>query len=188
MTFLTDAKEHEKLYDLLKGGETLTPKVMAAVIKKMTGKTVRELLDNENVQKKVENFLKDGRNHITRSKEGEESIHVSYALLRIFLDEKHHPKSDWSNPVKDEDIGIGDDKDRLFRIFTITENTPDPKLLSVESYNRLLDIMVKAFIRLDLHVDAQFKEDIKASILQCRSTSLTEKVKNFKEYILQLWK
>lgn len=125
MTFLTDAKEHEKLYDLLKGG-TLTPRVMAAVIKKMTGKTVRELLDNENVQEKVENFLNDKTNHIARKKDGEESIHVSYALLRIFIDEKHHPKSGWGNPVKDKDIGIGDDIDRLFRIFTITEDTSNP--------------------------------------------------------------
>lgn len=161
----TDAIGHEKLYDLLNGGMTL--KVMAAVIKKMTGKTVGELLDNENVQEKVENFLNDGTNHLARKKEGEESIHVSYALLRIFLDEKHHPKSGWSNPVKDKDIGIGDDIDRLFRIFTITKEISNPNELCVESYNRLLDIMVETFTRLD--TDAQFKEDIQAFVLKYRS-------------------
>lgn len=173
----TDAKEHEKLYDLLKGG-TLTPRVMAAVIKKMTGKTVRELLDNENVQEKVENFLNDKTNHIARKKDGEESIHVSYALLRIFIDEKHHPKSGWGNPVKDKDIGIGDDIDRLFRIFTITEDISNPLLLSVESYHRVLDIMVETITRLD--TDAQFKEDIQAFVLKYRSLP---RWTNFMEYI-----
>lgn len=185
MTFLIDAEGHEELYNLLNGG-TLTPKVMAAVIKKMTGKTVKELLYDKNVKMEVRNLLRDETIHIVHAEKGEDSIHVSYALLRMFLDKEHHPISGWGNPVKDKDIDIGDDIDRLFRIFTITEKISNPNMLSVESYNRLLDIMVKAFTRLDLHVDAQFKEDIKAFILKCRSTSLTEKVKNFIEYILQL--
>lgn len=175
MTFLIDDEGHEELFNLLNGG-TLTLKVMAAVIKKITGKTAKELLDNENVKKKVENFLPDGTNHIAHTEEGEESIHVSYALLWIFLDEEHHPRSGWGNPVKDKDICIGDDIDRLFRIFTITKEIYDPKILSVECYNRLLGIMVEAFKRLDRDLDAQFKKDIKAFISKYRSTSLTEKI------------
>lgn len=172
ITFLTDAIGHEKLYDLLNGGMTL--KVMAAVIKKMTGKTVGELLDNENVQEKVENLLDDVTKHLARKKEGKESIHVSYALLRIFLDEKHHPKSGWSNPVKDKDIGIGDDIDRLYRIFTITKDISNPNKLCVESYNRLLDIMVETFTRLD--TDAQFKEDIQAFVLKYEVRQVGQKI------------
>lgn len=156
---------------------------MAAVIKKITGKTAKELSDDENVHNRVQNLLDDGRTHISDMKEWESSIHVLYALLRIFLDEKYHPKSGWGNPVKDEDIGIGDDIDRLYRIFTITENISTPNMVSVESYNRLLDIMFKTCTRLDSHVDGQCKEFIKAFTSKCRSTSLTEKMNNMKAYI-----
>lgn len=182
MTLLIDAKGHKELYNLLNGG-TLTIKVMAAVIKMMTGKTAKELLDDENVQNKLQNRLHDGTNHIPHLKEVEDSINVLYALHRIFLDEKYHPKSGWGNPVKDEDIGIGDDIDRLYRIFTITENISTPNMVSVESYNRLLDIMFKTCTRLDSHVDGQCKEFIKALTSKCRSTSLTEKMNNMKAYI-----
>lgn len=182
MTVLIDAKGHEELYKLLHDG-TLAPKVMAAVIEKMTGETVEELLDDKNVKKKVLNLLPIGTNHIANTEKGKDSIHVLYALLRIFLDEKHHPKSGWGNPVKDKDIGIGDDIDRLYRIFTITINIPTYDIVSVESYNRRLDIMVITFTRLDLHVDAQCKEYIKAFTSTCRSTSWAEKVTNIIEYI-----
>lgn len=182
MTVLLDAKRHEELYNLLNGG-TLTKKVMAVVIKKITGKTAKELSDDENVHNKVQNLLDDGRTHISDMKEWEYSIHVLYAFLRIFLDEKHHPKSGWGNPVKDEDIGIGDDIDRLYRIFTITENISTPNMVSVESYNRLLDIMFKTCTRLDSHVDGQCKEFIKAFTSKCSSTSLTEKMNIMKAYI-----
>uniref|UniRef100_A0A8W8KFG6 Uncharacterized protein n=1 Tax=Magallana gigas TaxID=29159 RepID=A0A8W8KFG6_MAGGI len=102
----SDAKGHEELYSLLNDG-TLTKKVMAAVIKKMTRKTSKELSDDENVQNKVQNLLDEGKAHIPHMNEfeWEDSIHVLYALHRIVLDEKYHPKSGWGNPVKDEDIG-----------------------------------------------------------------------------------
>lgn len=182
MTVLIDAEGHEELYSLLNGG-TLTKQVMAAVIKKTTGKTVKELSDDKNVQKKVQNLLQEGNTHISYTNEWKDSIHVLYALLRIFLDEKHHPKSGWGNPVKDEDIGIGNDIDRLYRIFTITEKIPRYNIVSVENYNRHLDIMIKTCTRLDSHVDGQCKEYIKAFTSECRSTSLTEKMNNIKEYI-----
>lgn len=181
MTVLIDAKGHEKLYNLLHDG-TLTPKVMTAVITKITEKTVEELLNDENVQNKLENILDIGTKHIPHTEKGNASIHVLYALLRIHLDEKHHPKSGWGNPVKDKDIGIGDDIDRLYRIFTITEKIPRYNIVSVENYNRLLDIMIKTCTRLDSHVDGQCNEDIKAFTSECRSTSLTEKMNNIKEY------
>lgn len=53
----------------------------------------------------------------------------------------------------DKDIGIGDDIERLYNIHSIVYGISDPDTVSVESYIRLLDIMVEALTRLDPGAD-----------------------------------
>lgn len=105
-------------------------------------------------------MLPEETHRILESKQEHGSLfYVSCGLHRIFLDEKYHPKSGWSNPVRGTVIGIGDDIKRLYRIQTIVQGRSNPVTVSVERYIRLLDIMIEAFTRLD--PDAEFKEDNK---------------------------
>lgn len=53
----------------------------------------------------------------------------------------------------DKDIGIGDDIERLYNIHSIVYEISDLDTVSVESYIRLLDIMVEALTRLDPGAD-----------------------------------
>nr|XP_034315214.1 uncharacterized protein LOC105346393 isoform X2 [Crassostrea gigas] len=162
----TDEQDRElctELYNLLATeGLKRTQEVMTATISRETGKPVKILLNNLTVQEKnkLKAMLPEESHRILESKtKHDNSIHVSYGLHRIILDEEKSPKSGWGNPVRETDIGIGDDMERLYRIQTIVQGIPNPVTLSVESYIRLLDIMIKALIRLD--PGAEFKEDYK---------------------------
>ncbi|XP_065936147.1 uncharacterized protein [Magallana gigas] len=158
----TDEQDVElclELYKLLDTeGRKLMQEVMAATITRETGKLVKTLIDQE--KSKLKAMLPEESHRILESKtEHDTSIHVSYGLHRIILDEEKSPKLGWGNPVRETDTGIGDDVERLYRIQTIVQGISNPVTLSVESYIRLLDIMLKALIRLD-H-DGKFKEDYK---------------------------
>nr|XP_034299168.1 uncharacterized protein LOC105333182 isoform X2 [Crassostrea gigas] len=158
----TDEQDVElclELYKLLDTeGRKLMQEVMAATITRETGKSVKTLKEQE--KNKLKAMLPEESHRVLESiTEHDTSIHVSYGLHRIILDEEKSPKSGWGNPVRETDTSIGDDVERLYRIQTIVQRISNPVTLSVESYIRLLDIMIKALIRLD-H-DGKFKEDYK---------------------------
>lgn len=152
-----------ELYSLLgKKGQKLTREVMTAVITRETGKSVKMLLNNLSDQdkSKLKRVMPDESHRIFDSKtEHATSSHVLYGLHQIFLDENHHPKSGWGNPVRNTDIDIGDDVERLHMIVTIFLGISDPVNVSVENYIRLLDIMFEALTR--LNPGAEFEEDLK---------------------------
>lgn len=141
----------------------LSEEVITAAITRMTGKSLKNLSNSLSDQEKgkMKDVVPEECHRILESKaEYDTSFYVTYGLLRIFLNEKHHPKSGWGNPVSKKDIGIGDDIERLYRIVNITREISDPVSVSVENYIRLLEIMKKALTRLD--PGAEFKEGYKA--------------------------
>lgn len=143
----------------------LTQEVMAATITRITVKSVETLLNDltDQQRRKLKEALPEKINRIFESKEERKtSLYVLYGLHRIFLDEELCPKSGWGNPVRGTDIVIGDDIERLYRIQTIFREISYPVTVSVESYVRLLDIMIEALIRLNHDVDS--KEDFKAVV------------------------
>ncbi|XP_065936150.1 uncharacterized protein [Magallana gigas] len=152
-----------KLYNLLEiEGLKLTQEVMAATLTRETGKSEETLINSltDQEKNKLKEMLPEESRRILESKTGlDTSFHVSYGLHRIILDDEKSPKSGWGNPVMETDTGIGDDVERLYRIHNIVQRIPDPVNVSVESYIRLLDIMIKALIGLD--PGAEFKEDYK---------------------------
>lgn len=123
-----DAQDWElckQLYNLLQdGGRKLSQKVMATVITREFGKSVKELVADETIKNKVmEELKKTDHHHILKdSSESEQSINVAYNLLRKNLGKEHYPKSGWGNPVWEKDIGIGDDVERLYKVYTVIEN------------------------------------------------------------------
>lgn len=135
---------------------------MTTSITRMTGKSIKTLTDNLTDQEKTElmKILPEVSHRLLDSKaEHGTSFYVSYGLHRIYLDKEHSPKSGWGNPISGKNIGIGDDIERLYRIQTIGSEISNPVTISVESYIRLLDIMIEALIRLD--PDAEFTEEYK---------------------------
>lgn len=164
--YYTDEQDRElcnELYNLLgTEGLKLTQDVMTATITRDTGKSVETLLKNLTDQEKckLKKVLHEQSHRIIESKaENGMSINVSYGLHWIFLDEEKSPKSGWGNPVRGTYNGIGDDVERLYKIQIIVCGISNPVTVSVESYIRLLDIMIKALTRLDS--GAEFKEDYK---------------------------
>lgn len=144
-------------------GVKLSHEAMAAIITKVTGKSIKELVADKIVQNKVKGVLDEDLHHlVTTENLSEKSIFVSYGLLQIYVNKDHHPKSGWGIPVRETDIGIGDDIERLYRIQTIVRRISDPVKLSIESYIRLLDIMVNALSR--LYPDVKFKEGFKSVV------------------------
>lgn len=164
---------------------------MTATIARETGKSVETLLNHlPNQEKfKLKEMLPEESRRILESKmEHGTSFHVSYGLHRISLDKKHHPKSDWGNPVREKDIGIGDDIERLNRIQTIVQGISNPLTVSVESYIRLLDIMIEALARLD--PDAEFKEDYKLlsyKLESIKTPNLTQTMLKQIKAIVKIW-
>lgn len=135
---------------------------MAATITRNTGTSVKLLLKNltDQDKSKLKEVLPEEFHRVLESKEEREtSNHILYGLYRIYIDEEHHPKSGWGNPIRETDLGIGDDVERLYRILTIVYEISNPLNVSVESYIRLLDIMIEALTRLD-HC-SEFNEDLK---------------------------
>ncbi|XP_052716886.1 uncharacterized protein LOC128189352 [Crassostrea angulata] len=192
----TDEQDRElctELYNLLDTeGLKLTQEVMAATITRETGKPVKILLNNLTVQEKnkLKAMLPEESHRILESEtEHDNSIHVSYGLHRIILNEEKSPKSGWGNPVRETDTGIGDDVDRLYRIQNIVQGIPNPVTVSVESYIRLLDIMIEALTRLD--PDAEFKEDYKllcCKLESIKNPNLTQTMlKTIKNIVKKIW-
>lgn len=129
----------------------ISQEVMEAIITRMTGKSVQELVADETSIHTLAENLPIEFCHLNVQRQN--LFIISYNLLRIYLDEKYHPKSGWGNQVIDKDIGIGDDIERLYNIHSIVYGISDPDTVSVESYIRLLDIMVEALTRLDPGAD-----------------------------------
>lgn len=155
-----DRKRSDELYSLLgREGLKLSQEVMAAIIARKTGKSVKTLIDHE--KNKLRGVLSEEHRRILESEEEyATSFYVSYGLHQIYLDEAQSPKSGGGNPINGKDVGIGDDVERLNRIKTIYSKITYSETISVENYIRLLDIMVPALTRLD-H-DAKFKQQLKA--------------------------
>lgn len=160
------AEEHNielrtELFSLLDiEGRKLSQEVMVAIITKMTGKSVKELITDEEIRNKWKEIMPKEVHHILNTPECEKSINVAYGLLRIKLDKEHYPKSGWTSPTKGENVGIGDDIERLYGIHLTVSELQNHLTTSVESYISLLDTMVKALTRLDSN--AEFKEEFKA--------------------------
>lgn len=138
------------LYNLLTTeGLKLIQEVVTTVFTRKTGKSINSLTDEEK-RKLKEVMPKKSHGFFESEEKLKTSLHASYGLHRIFLDEKHQPKSGWGNPVKETDIGIGDDVERLYRFYTtIDDKIPNPVDVSIESYTRLIDNIVEALKRLD---------------------------------------
>lgn len=153
-----DSRSCQELYNLLfdKGLE-LSREVMCSFIKRTTEKPNKELSGDDTIKNELKKVLPDELVHL--AKEEDKSFHAVYALIQTTLDKKHYPKSGWGNPVRDTDIGIGDDVERLNRIKNIFRDMPNQVELSVQSYLRLLDIMIEALTRLDHTSD--FKEGLR---------------------------
>lgn len=159
-----DEEQCHMLYkSLTEDGLELTQEVVTAVFTRETGKSAKMLLEKFTDQEKnklKEEMSEESRHILDLEEEPERSLHVLYGLHRLFLDEKLHPKSGWGNPVREIDIGVGDDVERLHRIYsTIESNIQNPVNVSLESYTRLLDIIIKTLKRMD-HV-AEFEKKLK---------------------------
>nr|XP_034337105.1 uncharacterized protein LOC117692656 isoform X2 [Crassostrea gigas] len=183
----TDEQDTElctKLFNLLAvEGLNLSQEIMGAIITSETRKSVKELVADKNV---LENLISD---EVLPKEcywsienvncENSSIIHILHSLLRIHLNANDHPKSGWGNPVRETDFGIGDDIERLNRIYIIFRGISNPVTVSVESYIRLLDIMIEALPRLD--PDAEFKEDFQIIVRKLTSIeipTLTQTVVN----------
>lgn len=168
----TGEQDEEQCHMLFKSltadGLKLTQEVVTAVFTRETGKSAKMLLEKFTDQEKnklKEEMSEKSRHFLDLEEERERSLHVLYGLHRIFLDEKLHPKSGWGNPVRETDIGVGDDVERLYRIYsTIESDIQNPVNVSIESYTRLLDIIIKTLKRLD--PVAKFEKKLKK--LDCK--------------------
>lgn len=164
-----DEEQYHMLYkSLTEDGLELTQEVVTAVFTRETGKSAKMLLEKFTDQEKnklKEEMSEESRHILDLEEEPERSLHVLYGLHRLFLDEKLHPKSGWGNPVREIDIGVGDDVERLYRIYsTIESDIQNPVNVSIESYTRLLDIIIKTLKRLD--PVAKFEKKLKK--LDCK--------------------
>lgn len=138
------------LYNLLSlEGPKLSQKVMEAIITRITGKSIQELVPDETVKTTLEENMPDEFCHSNENK----LFIISYSLLRIYLDEKYHQKSGWGNPVVEKDICIGDDIERLYNIHSVVCGISEPDIVSVESYIRMLDTMMEVLTWLDPDAD-----------------------------------
>ncbi|XP_078337494.1 uncharacterized protein LOC111137658 isoform X2 [Crassostrea virginica] len=144
-----EVKHCQELYDLLQNeGLDLIQEVLRLVITRTVGRTPEDLLADEAVKSKLKTILPiESHINLSNQKEGGTSVGVLYGLIQLYSAEK--PKSGWGKPVRGGDIGISADVERLHRIFSIFKEIQDPKIISVDNYTRLLDIMLTACTRLD---------------------------------------
>lgn len=159
-----DKEQCIMLFNLLtEEGLKLTQDILTAVFTRETGKSAKLLLKNFTDQEEIklkEVIPEQSRCILYSEEERGTSLNVLYGFHRIFLDEKLHPKSGWGNAVRETDIGIGDDVERLYRIYsTIESYIQNPVNVSIESYIRLLDIIIKTLTR--LYPFAEFKKKLK---------------------------
>lgn len=164
--------------------------MLTATITRETGKSVKLLLNDSTDHEKGElkKALSEEFYRVLESKEErEKSFYVLYGLHRIYLDKGKSPKSGWGNPVRGKNIGIGDDAERLYRIQTIVRGIQNPVNVSVESYIRLLEIMIKALNRLDHKTDS--KKDFKVAVRKLKTVknqTVTQIIlKNIRESLTQ---
>lgn len=176
MAPLTEEQNSElcaELFDLLnEDGQILTQEVMVAIITKMTGKSVQELTADEQVRNRWKEIMRKEVHHILNSSGCEKSINVAYGLLRIELEKEHYSQPD----CKGENVGIGDDIERLYTIHLNVTELQGHLTTSVERYTSLLDTMVKALTR--LAPNPEFKEKIKTFVnkmenIKCPSLTQT---------------
>lgn len=123
-------------------------RVLRLVVTRTVGRTPEILLDDETVQTDLIKELPENCHRILSSPtENRTSIHVLYVLMRLYSNEK--PKDGWGKPVKKSYIGIGDDVDRLLRVFSIFKPISNPAEISLENYRILLKILLKTCLRLE---------------------------------------
>lgn len=148
---------------------------MKATISRMTGKSLKQLLDNltDRDKRKLKDVLPDESHRILESEtERESSFLVLYGLYRVILDDEQSPKSGWGNPVGETNVGIGDDIERLYIIQSFVRENSDPKKIPIKNYIRRLDIMKEALKR--LNHDAEFENNL---------TFFAQEISRFKEVL-----
>lgn len=164
------------LYNLLNNeGLNLAHEVMKATISRMTGKSLKQLLDNltDRDKRKLKDVLPDESHRILESEtERESSFLVLYGLYRVILDDEQSPKSGWGNPVGETNVGISDDIERLYIIQSFVRENSDPKKIPIKNYIRRLDIMKEALKR--LNHDAEFENNL---------TFFAQEISRFKEVL-----
>lgn len=173
-----------ELFKLLNvDGRKLSQEVMVAIITKMAGKSVQELTADKQVRNRWKEIMHKEVHHILNSPECEKSINVAYGLLRIELEKEQYSQSG----CKGENVGIGDEIERLYRIHLTVSELPNYLTKSVESYTSLLDSMVKALTRLEPNTEC--KEEIETFVkkienIKCQSFTQTvlNTVKKFFSY------
>ena len=157
----TFSAEHElircqALYDLLNNEEcrNLILTVLSLVITRTVGKTPEALLSDETVitdlkTKKInnENVLPENcHRFLSCQKESRTSIDVHFGLIKLLSNK--NPKTGWGTPVKGSDIEIGDDVERLHRVFFIFKEISKPADISLKNYVYLLRKILTACTRL----------------------------------------
>ena len=78
--------------------------------------------------------------------ESRTSIDVLCGLIQLLSNK--NPKSGWGYPVKESDIEIGDDVERVHRVFSIFKLISNPAAISLENYVFLLEKILIACTRL----------------------------------------
>ena len=136
------------------------------VITRTVGRTPEELLADETVKNILKTILPE-ESHSYIQRECVTSIQVLHGLIQLYSGKE--PKSGRGRPVRGSDIGIGDDVERLHRVYSIFNEIQDPKTISVDNYTRLLDIMLTACTRLDTangeHEDSDDALKVKCKVL-----------------------
>nr|XP_022338284.1 uncharacterized protein LOC111133869 [Crassostrea virginica] len=152
-----EEKHCQELYDLLQNeGRDLSQEVLKLVIIRTDGRTPEELLADEAVKNKLKTILsEESHSFLSRQEKYGTSIDVLYGLFQLYSGKE--PKSGWGNPVKGCDTRIGDDVERLHRVYSLFKEISNPKTISVDDYTRMLDIMLTACTRLDT-ADGEHKD------------------------------
>lgn len=123
-------------------------RVLRLVVTRTVGRTPEELLNDETVKTDLIKELPENCHRILSSPtENRTSIHVLYVLMRLYSNEK--PKDGWGKPVKKSYIGIGDDVDRLLRVFSIFKSISSKAEISLQNYRNLLKILMETCLRLE---------------------------------------
>nr|XP_022344928.1 uncharacterized protein LOC111137658 isoform X2 [Crassostrea virginica] len=162
-----EVKHRHQLYELLQNdGRELIQEVLRLVITRTVGKTPEELLADEAVKNKLKTILPEEIHRILSNlEEGRTSVGVLYGLIQLYSGKE--PKSGWGELVSGSDIGIGDDVERLHRVYSIFKEISNPKTISVDNYTRLLDIMLTACTRL-VTADGEHKDSDHALNVKCK--------------------
>lgn len=180
-----DAQNRELCDELLnllkKEGRNLSQEVMVTAIAMITGKSAKELLDDETIKKKAREDLFETYYHILKdSLKSEKPIPASNKLSRINLGKEHHSNSVWGNPSTVEDV------ERLNKIQIIVHDISNSVTVSVEEYIGLLDVMIGAIIRLD--PDAVIKEDYKLLSYKLKSIKKPNMTQTMsKNFFMSIW-